>query len=194
MEGARQSALSLVRRRINGAEKRGCQWSGKLSSGSPLTELDGETSLSMGTKIMEWVSITALLLVVSCRPTASYQIPLDLAVCAGPVMGVLALFFIKREIETHYDVDNSSNPASRVTVKLRAWRSCAPLKTQWRCQWQTQSTGNHADRGRRSFAGIRRSQSEPWTSSYMFLHGRWNYSRIEEAAGNQTGQCHCNEK
>jgi hypothetical protein len=77
----------------------------------------------MVTKIEEWVSITALLLVVSWRPVASYQIPLDLVVCAGSVMGVLALFFIKREIETHYDVDNRSNPARRVTVKLRAWQS-----------------------------------------------------------------------
>jgi len=74
-------------------------------------------------EIEEWVSITALLLVVSWRPVASYQIPLDLVVCAGSVMGVLALFFIKREIETHYDVDNRSNPARRVTVKLRAWQS-----------------------------------------------------------------------
>ena len=78
----------------------------------------------MITKIMEWASITALLLVVSWRPVASYQIPLDFVVCAGSVMGVVALFFIKREIETHYDVDNRSNPATRgVTVKLRAWRS-----------------------------------------------------------------------
>jgi hypothetical protein len=77
----------------------------------------------MVTKIEEWVSITALLLVVLWRPVASYQIPLDLAVCAGSVMGILALFFIKREIETHYEVDNRSNPARRVTVKLRAWRS-----------------------------------------------------------------------
>lgn len=80
--------------------------------------------LSMVTKIMEWVSITALVLVVSWRPIASYQIPLDFVVCAGSVMGVLALFFIKREIETHYDVDDGSNPGPRrVTVKLRAWRS-----------------------------------------------------------------------
>ena len=68
----------------------------------------------MLTKIVEWVSITALLLVVSWRPFASYQIPLDFVVCAGSVMGVLALFFIKREIETHYEVDNRSNPATRV--------------------------------------------------------------------------------
>lgn len=80
--------------------------------------------LSMVTKIMEWVSITALVLVVSWRPIASYQIPLDFVVCAASVMGVLALFFIKREIETHYDVDDGSNPGPmRVTVKLRAWRS-----------------------------------------------------------------------
>jgi len=77
----------------------------------------------MVTKIMEWVSITAFLLVVSWRPVASYLIPLDFVVCVGFVMGVLALFFIKREIETHYEVDNRSNPARRVTVKLRACRS-----------------------------------------------------------------------
>ena len=77
----------------------------------------------MVTKIMEWVSITALLLVVSWRPFASYQRPLDLGVCWGALVGVLALFFIKREIETHCDVDNGSNPARRVTVKLRAWQA-----------------------------------------------------------------------
>jgi len=52
----------------------------------------------MVTKIMEWVSITALLMVVSRRPFASYQMPVDFVVCAGSVMGVLALLFIKREI------------------------------------------------------------------------------------------------
>jgi hypothetical protein len=74
----------------------------------------------MVTKIMKWVSTTELLLVVSWRPVASYQIPLDFVVCAGFIMAVLALFFIKREIETHYDVNDGSNPARRVTVKLRA--------------------------------------------------------------------------
>jgi hypothetical protein len=64
----------------------------------------------MVTKIMEWVSITALLLVVSWRPLTSYQVPLDFVVCAGSGLGVLALFFIKHEIETH-------------TVKLRARHS-----------------------------------------------------------------------
>jgi hypothetical protein len=43
----------------------------------------------MITKIMEWASITALLLVVSWRPVASYQIPLDFVVCVGSVMAVL---------------------------------------------------------------------------------------------------------
>jgi hypothetical protein len=52
----------------------------------------------MVTKIMEWVPITALLMVISWHPFASYQIPLDFVVCAGFVMGVLAPFFIKREI------------------------------------------------------------------------------------------------
>jgi hypothetical protein len=79
--------------------------------------------LQMVTKIMEWVSIAALLMVVSWRPFASYQIPLDFVVCAGSVLGVLALFLIKHEIETHCDVDNRFNPARRVTVKLRAWQS-----------------------------------------------------------------------
>jgi hypothetical protein len=64
----------------------------------------------MFTKIMEWVSITALLLVVTWRPAANYQIPLDFVVCVGAVMAVLALFFIKHEIDT--------NPARRATVKL----------------------------------------------------------------------------
>jgi hypothetical protein len=78
----------------------------------------------MVTKIMESVSITALLMVVSWRPFASYQIPLDFVVCAGSVLGVLALLLIKHEIETHCDVDNRFNPATtRVTVKLRAWQS-----------------------------------------------------------------------
>ena len=75
----------------------------------------------MVTKIMKWVSITALLLVVSWRPSASYQLALDFVVCAGAVLVVLALFFIKHEIGTHMAIDNRSNPARRVTVKLRAW-------------------------------------------------------------------------
>jgi hypothetical protein len=44
----------------------------------------------MVTKIIEWASITALLMVVSWRPFASYQIPLDLVVCACAVMGFLS--------------------------------------------------------------------------------------------------------
>jgi len=63
-------------------------------------------SLSMITKIMEWVSITALLLVVSWRPVASYQIPPDLVVCWGALVGCGSTF-IKRELETHYDIENS---------------------------------------------------------------------------------------
>jgi hypothetical protein len=34
------------------------------------------------------------------------------------VMVILALFFIKHEIEAHDTVDNSPNPARRVTVRL----------------------------------------------------------------------------
>ena len=68
-------------------------------------------------KIVQWIPITALLLALTWRPSVNYQIPL-LMVCAGAVMVILALFFIKHEIETHYAVDNSPNPARRVTVKL----------------------------------------------------------------------------
>lgn len=57
----------------------------------------------MVTKLMEWVSITALLLAVIWRPFASYQLPLDFVVCGGALVGVLALFFIKHEIEAHTD-------------------------------------------------------------------------------------------
>jgi hypothetical protein len=74
--------------------------------------------LPIATKVMEWESITTLLIVASLRPFASYQMPLDFVVCPGSVPGVLALFSIKLEIETHYD-----NFATRVTLKLRAWRS-----------------------------------------------------------------------
>jgi hypothetical protein len=74
----------------------------------------------MVTNLMEWVSITALLLAVTWRPFASYPLPVDFVVCAGALVRVLALFFIKHEIEKHCDADNKSNPARRVTVELRA--------------------------------------------------------------------------
>lgn len=47
----------------------------------------------MLTKIMEWVSVTALLLMVSWRFPASYQLPLDSVVCAGTVLVVLSWFY-----------------------------------------------------------------------------------------------------
>jgi hypothetical protein len=96
-------------------------------------ELDGETSLSMVTKIMEWVCISALLLAVTCRPFASYQVPLDFVVCVGSLMGVLALFFIKHEMETHFDVDNRSNPAEASRCKTASVTVLSAPKTQWRC-------------------------------------------------------------
>ncbi len=55
----------------------------------------------MVTKIMGWVSISALLLAVTWRPFATYQLQVDLVVCGGAFVGVLALFFIKHESETH---------------------------------------------------------------------------------------------
>ena len=67
---------------------------------------------------MRWIPITALLLALTWRPSANYQILMHFFVCAIAVMVVLALFFIKREIETQYEVDNRSNPARRFNVKL----------------------------------------------------------------------------
>ena len=69
-------------------------------------------------KTMRWIPIPALLLALTWRPFANYQILLHFLVCASAVMVVLALFFIKHEIETHYEVDNRSSPARRVTGKL----------------------------------------------------------------------------
>jgi hypothetical protein len=55
----------------------------------------------MVTKIMEWVSIMALLLAVTWRPSSNYQIAVEFAVCTGAVMMVLALLSIKHRVETH---------------------------------------------------------------------------------------------
>ena len=81
-------------------------------------ELVGETKLPMVRKTIRWIPIPALLLALTWRPSANYQILLHFLVCASAVMVVLALFFIKHEIETQYEVNNRSNPAKRVTVKL----------------------------------------------------------------------------
>ena len=67
-------------------------------------------------KIVQWVPITALLLVVTWRPSANYQLLLHFLVCTGAVMVVLTLFSIKRRIETH--VDNRSDLGKQVTVRL----------------------------------------------------------------------------
>ena len=77
----------------------------------------------MVTKIMKWVCIVALLLVVSWRPSASYQLPLDFVVCAGGVMVVLALFSIKHRVEAPYAVDNRLDVGNEIAVRLRAWWS-----------------------------------------------------------------------
>ncbi len=70
---------------------------------------------------MQWVPITVLLLAVTWRPSANYQILLHFMVCVGAVLVVLALFAIKQRIETHYGVygvNNGSNPTRQVTVKV----------------------------------------------------------------------------
>ncbi len=72
-------------------------------------------------KIMQWVPITVLLLAVTWRPSANYQILLHFMVCVSAVLVILALFAIKQRIEAHYGVygvNNGSNPTSRVTVKV----------------------------------------------------------------------------
>jgi hypothetical protein len=69
---------------------------------------------------MEWMSITALLLAVTWGQLTSYQLPADFVVCGGTRVGLLAFFFIKHEMKTPYDVDNSSNPSRQVAVKLPA--------------------------------------------------------------------------
>ncbi len=58
-------------------------------------------------KIMHWVLLTALLLAVTWRPSANYQILLHFVVCAGAIMVILALVTIKHRIETHYAVNRS---------------------------------------------------------------------------------------
>ncbi len=67
---------------------------------------------------MQWVPITVLLLAVTWRPSANYQILLHFVVCAGAVMVILALFFIKQRIGTHYVVDNRPELGEQVTVRL----------------------------------------------------------------------------
>jgi hypothetical protein len=76
-------------------------------------KLDEETRLPMITRIMKWVSLTALVLVVSWRPSANYQVLVHFLVCAGSVMVVLALFFIRPSVETHYAIDNRSDVGSK---------------------------------------------------------------------------------
>jgi hypothetical protein len=68
--------------------------------------------LPMVRKTMRWIPISALLLALTWRPSANYQIPL-LMVCAGAVMVILALFFIKHRIGTHYAVDHRPDLGSK---------------------------------------------------------------------------------
>ena len=83
----------------------------------------------MVTKIMEWVSITALLLAVTWRPFATYQLPVDFVVCGGALVVVLVLFFIKHEMETHFEVDNRSNPAEASRCKTASVTVLSALQT-----------------------------------------------------------------
>ncbi len=53
-------------------------------------------------KMMGWVPIAALLLAVAWRPSANYQILLHFVVCAGAIMMILALVFIKQNRDPLY--------------------------------------------------------------------------------------------
>jgi hypothetical protein len=76
----------------------------------------------MVTKIMQWVSIMALLLAVTWRPSLNYQIPLDFLVCAGAVLVILTLFIFhqtrNRDSLLRMASITDPTPARRVTVKL----------------------------------------------------------------------------
>jgi hypothetical protein len=69
-------------------------------------------------KIMQWIPITALLLAVTWRPSANYQILLHFLVCAGAVMVILALVSIKYKVETYYAVDNRSDVGKASHLRL----------------------------------------------------------------------------
>jgi hypothetical protein len=76
---------------------------GKIMQWVPIDGTRWRNEVANGTKIMKWVCITALLLAVTWRPAENYQMQLDFVVCGGALVGVLALFFIRHEIETHTD-------------------------------------------------------------------------------------------
>jgi len=62
---------------------------------------------------MRWIPIPALLLTLTWRPSANYQILLHFVICAGAIMVMLPLFFIKHRIGTHYAVDNRPDLGSK---------------------------------------------------------------------------------
>ena len=96
----------------------------------------------MVTKLMKWVSITALLLTVFWHPSAS----LDFVVCAGAILVVLALFF------------NRSKPESRVTVRAV---SVAVLSTTANRE-DTTNTGTMLIEQAALLPESLRFESEPW--------------------------------
>ena len=69
-------------------------------------------------KIVQWIPITVLLLALTWRPSANYQILLHFVVCAGAIMVMLPVFFIKHRIGTHYAVDTRPDLGEQITVRL----------------------------------------------------------------------------
>ena len=67
----------------------------------------------MVTKTMQWIPITALLLALTWRPSANYQILVHFLVCTGAVLVVLSLFSIRHRAETQCAIDNRSDMESK---------------------------------------------------------------------------------
>jgi hypothetical protein len=74
-------------------------------------------------KIMQWIPTTVLLLALTWHPSANYQILLHFVLCAGAVMVILALFFVKQGIGIHDAIDNKQDLGEQITLRLRPWWS-----------------------------------------------------------------------
>jgi len=87
----------------------------KIIQWVPLTELDGETSLSMITKIhgvgVHYGHCSGWCHGAPSRVTNTARLG---GFVGGALVGVLALLFIKREMETHYDIENSPDLGLRL--------------------------------------------------------------------------------
>ena len=121
----------------------------------------------MVTRSLKWVFITALLLVVLLRSSASHQLSVDFLVCAGAFMVVLALI-LKTRGRTFYSSNNRSDlePASHckavsvVVPSATANASETPMPDTIKAE--TSLIEEDA-----LMAESLRFESEPWTRFYM---------------------------